>query len=163
MSAISAPREARQLPAGCTFFNCDTVASTQSDLYVTARGRLGVAFSQWLLYATGGYIGVNTTTSVIDNCFAAPCGGAVINASEKKFRNGWTVGGGAEVAISGPWTFKAEYLYYDLGNATIAAPAFFPPAAAPTAPFSWDTKTTGHIARIGINYRFGPDAVVARY
>ena len=61
---------------------------------------------------------------------------------------------GIEVAVGGPWSIKAEYLYYDLGNRQLSAPAFFPPSPVPTAPFLWDTKTTGNIARVGINYHF---------
>jgi outer membrane immunogenic protein len=152
-----------QAPAGVQFFNGDTIGATNSDFYATLRGRVGIAWSQWLLYATGGGIGINTKTSVVDTCFTAPCGFAVTNAVDQSFRVGWTVGGGIEVAVGGPWSIKAEYLYYDLGTKQLSAPAFFPPSTVPTAPFLWDTKTTGNIARVGINYRFGPDAVVARY
>ena len=149
--------------ASCTFFACDTVGSTSSDFYATVRGRLGLAWNNWMIYGTGGGIGINTRTSVIDGCFLAPCGFATMNATDTSFRTGWTAGGGVEVAVGGPWTVKAEYLYYDIGSKTVAAPAFFPPAAAPGATFNWDTKTTGNIVRVGINYRFGADAVVARY
>ena len=150
-------------PASCRFFACDTVGSTSSDFYATVRGRLGLAFDRFMVYGTGGGIGINTKTSVIDNCSVGLCGAATTNASDSSFRTGWTAGGGIEFAVSGPWTIKAEYLYYDLGSKTVSAPAFFPPAAAPGANFNWDTKTTGNIVRLGINYRFGPDAVIARY
>jgi outer membrane immunogenic protein len=151
-------------PAGCRFFACDTVASTSSDFYTTVRGRLGLAWNQWMLYGTGGFIGINTNTSVTDNCITGACGLATINATEKTFRTGWTAGGGVEFAVSGPWSIKAEYLYYDLGNRTVSANAFFPPSTVPGALFRFDTNTTGNIVRAGINYRFGmPDAVVARY
>ena len=33
-----------------------------------------------------------------------------------KTKAGWTVGGGVEAAIAGPWTAKVEYLYVDLGR-----------------------------------------------
>jgi len=142
-------------PAGVAFFSGDTIAQTKSDFYVSLRGRLGVvAASNWLLYATGGYIGVNTRTSVVDTCFTAPCGLAVINATEQTFRSGYTVGGGVEYAVTKPWSVKFEYLYYNLGRRTVSAPAFFPPAVVPTAPWNWDTRTTGNIIRVGLNYHF---------
>jgi outer membrane immunogenic protein len=150
-------------PAGVLFFAGDTVGETKSDFYATVRGRLGFAIDNWLLYATGGWIGVNTRVSVIDACFVAPCGFAVINATDKSFRSGWTVGGGVEVSVGGPWTVKAEYLYFDLGSQTVAAPAFFPPAPAPTITWPWATRTDGHIVRAGFNYRFDAGPVVARY
>ena len=142
-------------PASVLFFNGDTVASTKSDLYFTIRGRLGLAMNQWLLYATGGGIGINTRTSVVDTCFAPPCGGAIINATNERIRFGWTVGGGIEYALSSPWSVKGEYLYYDIGNQTVSAPNFFPPSTVPAFTWPFTTKQTGHIARLGINYRFG--------
>lgn len=150
-------------PAGVLFFNSDTRGVNDPDFYATVRGRLGFAFDTWLIYATGGWIGVNKPVSVIDNCFVAPCGAATITA-ESKFRSGWTVGGGIEWAVSGPWSVKAEYLYFDLGNETISARNAFPATPlAPTFIWPWDTRMNGHIARVGINYRFDAGPVVARY
>ena len=53
---------------------------------------------------------------------------------------GWTVGGGLEAALSGPWTAKVEYLYADLGRGTSVLGA--------------DTKFNASIVRAGLNYRF---------
>ena len=64
--------------------------------------------------------------------------------------NGWTVGAGIEYGLVGGWTFKAEYLYTDLGSAAVLiGPSVF-----------GDTVSTNHtmtnqIARIGFNFRFG--------
>ena len=143
-------------PASCRFFNCDTVASVKSDFYATLRGRIGVtAGSDLLLYVTGGGIGINQRTSVIDTCFVFPCGFAVTSAEDSGFRFGWTAGGGAEWHIPGTqWSVKGEWLYYDVGGKTLSAPAFFPPAVAPAGTFRWDTKSTGNIARLGVNWHF---------
>ncbi len=141
-------------PAGVLFFGGDTRGETKSDFYVTARGRLGFAIDNWLIFATGGLIGVNTRVSVIDACFIPPCGTAAINATSTSLRGTWTVGGGVEVGVGGPWSVKVEYLYFDLRSQTVSAPAFFPPAPAPLGTFPWDTRTdNGHIVRAGINYR----------
>jgi outer membrane immunogenic protein len=143
-------------PAGCRFFNCDTVASVKSDFYATIRARLGItAGPDLLLYVTGGGIGINQRTSVADACFTGLCGLAVINAEDKSFRTGWTAGGGAEWHFPGTkWTVKGEWLYYDIGSKTLSAPAFFPPNPAPTLTWPWATKSTGHLARIGLNWHF---------
>lgn len=55
---------------------------------------------------------------------------------------------------------KAEYLYFDLGDTTVIANPL-----APNPPFQVSTtfENTGHILRLGINYRFGGGAVVAKY
>ncbi len=142
-------------PAGCAFFACDTVASVKSDFYATLRGRLGFTAGDVLFFVTGGGIGINQRTSVVDNCFLAPCGGAITNAVDSSFRLGWTAGGGIEWHIPGTqWTVKGEWLYYDIGSRQLSAPAFLPPAIAPSAPFLWNTKSTGHLARLGFNWHF---------
>jgi outer membrane immunogenic protein len=143
-------------PASVLFFNGDTRGETRSDFYASVRGRLGLAIDNWLLYATGGWIGVNTRISVIDACFVAPCGAAVINATNTKFRSGWTAGGGVEVGfgVGSPWTVKVEALVFDLGTQTVAAPAAFPLLGIAGLTFPWDTRTIGAIARVGANYRF---------
>lgn len=150
-------------PASCRFAACDTVGSLDSDFYATARGRLGLAWGQWMIYGTGGYFGLNTKTSVLDTCFAAPCFPGITNAADSSFRHGWTAGGGIEVTLGSGWSIKGEYLYYDVGSKTLSAPLFFPPVAAPFATFRWDTRSDGNIVRLGINYRFGDGPVVARY
>ena len=58
----------------------DTRGETDSDFYTTIRGRLGVAFGHWLFYGTGGWIGVNYDTRVVDNCDTGLCGGDLIPA-----------------------------------------------------------------------------------
>lgn len=142
-------------PTGCRLFACDTVASTRSDFYATLRGRLGVTAGDALLYVTGGGIGINQRTTVADNCNLAACGPLVTNAEDRSFRLGWTAGGGIEWHIPGTqWSVKGEYLYYDIGGKTLTAPAFFPPIAAPVGTFRWDTKSTGSIARLGVNWHF---------
>ena len=76
-------------------FIYNTSTGTDIDFYLTLRGRLGILFNQSLLYATFGYIGADTTASVVTACTFPPCTVAV-NAQNESFRNGWTVGGGFE-------------------------------------------------------------------
>ena len=52
--------------------------------------------------------------------------------------------------LSGPWTAKAEYLYYDLGSRTVSGQAGV--IVGPT--YSWDTEMRGNIVRAGLNYKF---------
>ena len=56
---------------------------------------------------------------------------------------GWTLGGGLEFAIAGPWTAKVEYLYADLGKST-----------CDTCLGGADVKFNTSIVRAGVNYRF---------
>ena len=70
--------------------------------------------------------------------------------------HGWTIGGGAEYMFVQNWSVKAEYQYYDFGDARFQNP----PALVPFGTFHNDE----HTLKVGVNYRFnftGP--VVARY
>ena len=60
--------------------------------------------------------------------------------SSSETKAGWTLGGGVEAAISGPWTAKVEYLYVDLQDAS--------------APLGSTTDFRSNIVRGGLNYRF---------
>src|SRR5947209_12002459 len=77
----------------------DTFGKSDSDFYSTVRGRLGFAWGHWLFYGTGGWIGVNQETRVIDDCNTGPCGGDLIDAGRTEFTSGWTGGGGIEYMI----------------------------------------------------------------
>jgi outer membrane immunogenic protein len=46
-------------------FGYDASTSTDADFYLTLRGRLGVLANGWLIYFTGGYLGADTTVSVL--------------------------------------------------------------------------------------------------
>jgi outer membrane immunogenic protein len=60
--------------------------------------------------------------------------------SSNTTKAGWTLGGGLEVAIAGPWTAKLEYLYVDLGDVS--------------GPVGTSTDYKANIVRAGLNYRF---------
>jgi outer membrane immunogenic protein len=127
----------------------DTSTQTDSDFYLTLRGRLGVVFNQWAFYATGGYIGADTTVSVLGACDALlVCTTPTVAGSDSSFRSGWTLGGGIEGDLGGPWTAKVEYLYYDLGSISVTT-------NANGLTNTWDVQTDGSLVRAGLNYRFG--------
>jgi outer membrane immunogenic protein len=125
----------------------ETSTKTDSDFYLTLRGRLGVIYNQWAIYATGGYIGADTTVSILGACDAAFCNTAAVSGSNSSFRSGWTLGGGVEGELSGAWTAKVEYLYYDLGSRTVTT-------SGNGVTASWTTDTDGSLVRAGLNYRF---------
>ncbi|CAJ0857773.1 hypothetical protein AMST5_01050 [freshwater sediment metagenome] len=122
--------------------NGSTVTAANKDLYVnwaqrnttlnyigTVRGRLGyVATPTLLLYGTGGlaYGGVISNTALFTSraAGAATTNPAVTlsNANYQKTLVGWTAGGGLEWMFMPNWSLKAEYLYYDLGNAVASDP-----------------------------------------
>jgi outer membrane immunogenic protein len=105
-----------------------TTCEIRANWLGTARGRLGYAFDRIMPYVTGGaaFGGIKTNVPGFGN------------TSDTKV--GWTVGGGVEAAIAGPWTAKVEYLYVDLGH--------------PDSILGSDAKFTTNVVRAGLNYRF---------
>ena len=123
----------------------------------TLRGRVGLPVGPALLYATGGlaYGGVRTT---VTNSYAPATGNFAGNDSST--RVGWAAGAGVEWGFAPSWTLRGEYLHLDLGrsNVTMADPAALPGVVAIYG-FSHVTDTV----RVGVNHRFGPTSVVAKY
>jgi outer membrane immunogenic protein len=117
-----------------------TVAS-KTDALGTVRGRVGVAFDQVLLYATGGY-------AWIDNKISVTALGVTV--SDSKFHSGWTAGAGVEAFIAPQWSVKGEYLYRSLAGETYFG------GAVPTGTLNF------HSVQFGVNYHFG-GPVVAKY
>ena len=86
--------------------------------------------------------------------------GLGFTGADSRTRTGFTVGGGAEYALTKNWLLKAEYLYLDFGKYTFASPNNTPAAAV-----AWATNVAAreHVARVGLNYKFDWGPVVARY
>ena len=113
-------------------------------------GRVGYTWGPGLVYVKGGYAYSDNSESV--TFFGTP----VAFATNGDHSNGWTVGLGVEYMFAPNWSAKAEYMYYNFGDARFTAPA----ALIPTGTFTTDD----HVIKAGVNYRFnlgGP--VVARY
>ena len=125
-------------------------AHQSTDWYGTVRPRVGfLAMPTLLLYATGGfaYGEVNYSASTDYR----PVGNTVYASSYSKTKVGWTVGAGAEYAVSKHWTVKTEYLYIDLGSeSAIANPQI--PAGTNQVGYKW--QTTDHTFNVGLNYKF---------
>ena len=135
-------------------FGSDTHGKTDSDFYTTVRGRLGFAFGHWMFYATGGGIGVNLETRVIDNCDTGGCGASLLNAGKTEFNWGWTGGGGIEYMFNCHWTMKAEYLRYQLDDQTFSGAARFSDGDFAGRFRFKGIGTEGNIVRAGLNYKF---------
>ncbi len=139
------------------------VYRTDIDYLGTVRGRIGYAFGQTMVYGTGGfaYARVNNSASF----FGPPATGSVLQffGQDRRTKTGYTVGGGIEHMFSPNWSVKAEYLYYDLDNSNLNV-AVIPRLVGQGGGTGYNTtiRNDGHIARVGLNYKFG-GPVVARY
>lgn len=126
------------------------------DYFGTVRGRFGWANNTLLFYATGGLAWghIETTFQVynlqIQNngalsgaALASFLAGATARQDDVRF--GFAVGGGFEWAFAPMWSFKADYIFIDLGNGdTLSIPGG-------TA----NSDFYMHTVRFGVNYKFG--------
>jgi outer membrane immunogenic protein len=119
--------------------------TTQSDYLGTVRARLGYVWAdRWLPYMTGG-----AAFGDIIQGFSPAVG---TNSGTTSNRVGWTVGGGIQVGLAGPWpgkwSIKMEYLYVDLGTFSCTI------ACSGIAGQITNTTLTEEVARVGVDYRF---------
>ena len=102
--------------------------------------RGGMAFDNVLLFGAAGlaFGGITATVDPIP-------GGTTGTFSSGVW--GWTMGAGAEMAVSDQISVKAEYGYYDF--ATVQAPLDTIANSGAT-----DIQSHAHVAKLGVNYRF---------
>jgi len=128
-----------------------------TDWLFTARGRIGWAASNWLVFATGGLAvsRVTIASSFSDNHLFGTDPGATGSASASKVKTGWALGGGLEYALTRNWSLKGEYLYVDLGSVSVVNNvSVFANGAGYSNALGVSTDLTAHIARLGANFRF---------
>jgi outer membrane immunogenic protein len=111
----------------------------------TIRGRAGVAFDNWVLYGTAGvaFGRISLDSSVAVSDFGS------LTGSKETTKTGWIAGGGGAVAVTPHISLKAEALYYDLGDITVASTNRIQDVVLFT-----DQDVKGVIVRGGLDYRF---------
>jgi outer membrane immunogenic protein len=117
--------------------------TSQPDWGFALLARAGIlATPSTLLYLTGGYAGQNFHTTGNANA-----GAAFATFARDDWFNGWTVGGGLESRLKGPWAAKLEYRYTQFGGRTLNNGINETPSL--------------HAVRAGISYKFGEAAAGA--
>jgi len=127
-----------------------------SSFMATFRGRLGIAAGSWLVYGTGGVASAHVNYG--DNILF-PLLGSSNGVAGNYIAGGWVAGGGVEWMLTKNWSVKAEYLHIDLGNKFDRSLNTAPPFIIPI--IRHDHQLVEDVARVGVNYRFGPSNVVA--
>ena len=151
-------------------------ASEKVDYFGTARGRLGYLFTpRTLLFATGGLAWGHAAFDTASQLITVSPAGAIVSlaggqSSYADTKVGWTVGAGFEWMFAPNWSFKGEYLYYDLGSFNVSTPATTIAVPGGAVSSSWATsyhaRSDGQIVRAGLNYHFdfgGETPIVAKY
>jgi opacity protein-like surface antigen len=141
------------------FMSCNTRLSWVA----TATAKLGYAWDRTLYYVKGGVAFADETVTV--NCIVGPlnmpsrscsnqAGAPITSISSEANRAGWTLGFGAEFALTPNWSAKAEYDYIGFGSRT---------SLASDGTTSLTSNTNVQLTKIGLNYRFGTGPVIAKY
>jgi outer membrane immunogenic protein len=168
----------------CTLTNAagTSTLSAKIDWFGTFRGRIGIAGDFFYWYGTGGlaygqvkFAGAasfsgGTFTGVTNCASGCPASGSA-GFADSAMGLGWTLGTGVEGSMPfwGNWTWRAEYLFVDLGrisptttyrSSVSITNLTIPPVSAP---LSHTAVVMDHVLRLGINYRFGGGPVVAAY
>lgn len=128
------------------------IASTQA--------RVGFAWNDMLLYATGGPAWIRNEYSVenlafVDGNFNFCANGVAIpcNPSGSETRVGWTLGFGLERAFWDRWTVGLVYNHYDFANRTVTL--VDPAGIAGPATLLVNVKQQFDTVKVSLNYRFG--------
>jgi len=123
----------------------------------TLRGRLGfVPAPTLLVYGTGGlaYSEIQATTSLSQSDSSIGFTGTGTGGNGfAELVTGWTAGGGVEWMFTQNWSFKVEYLHYDLGTASFTWSAT-DIAINPGTIYQNETTSVhnqGNILRVGLN------------
>jgi outer membrane immunogenic protein len=103
------------------------------------RGRLGYAFDRVLLYGTAGLAIASVKMEAVESNAVA--------LSERETAVGWTVGAGAEFALTSNLSMRAEYRYADYGKTSISGDVY-----GGTFTYPHDNKV--HAVRLGASIHF---------
>ena len=114
----------------------------------TGTGRVGYAAGNFLGYAKGGLAWANIDFKTAAD--APPPQQIDVNHQ----RTGWTVGAGLEMLVLGNLSAKAEYDFIDFGPAAINLGTRRTPSSV---------GHQLHLVKLGLNWRFNGDTLVARY
>jgi opacity protein-like surface antigen len=146
-SDIKASHQARTV-ATIGVFNTDADIHNGIDWFGTTRLRAGYSFGRLLPYVTGGVAYGQV------EAYGRQVVGGVFLGSATQTKVGWTVGAGAEYALTDHLSAKAEYLYLQLPGVTGPAFGLLPPPLPPLSG-SFSTSSFGaHIVRAGANLKF---------
>lgn len=139
-------------------FDTAAVSSTKEKWIDTLRGRIGYAFDRFMVYGTGGVAFAGTDVSVTTPGFPT--------VTDSQTRTGWVAGVGGEwaayVGPMGALTVKLEYLHADFGSDRyVNTPVNFRDGCQTLTIASRDVKLSDDMVRVGVNWKFNMDPIVA--
>ncbi len=142
-------------PGGAGFVPFTTRFSRALDALGTLRTRVGFLWTpSFLVYSTGGLAFGETklgTTFICAACGPPASTEPSTSVSSTNWRVGWTTGVGGEWKFAPNWSFKAEYLYVDLGNQKNTITYTY---GANTSTLTSRVTNHDNIVRAGVNLSF---------
>jgi opacity protein-like surface antigen len=142
--------------SGLGGLNCQRAVTSLGSI----TGRFGYAWDSALVYAKGGTAWTKTTYDVLGNTIALSLGEDRAHPTEW----GWTAGIGIEYAFSSHWSTFIEYDHIGLPSVAVPTPTVFVAAAHlfPITPMqAVSVRTSIDMVKMGVNYRFNVDGLVA--
>jgi opacity protein-like surface antigen len=144
--------------------------SDRNNWVATVTGKVGYAWNRTLLYVKGGVAAEDSSTAV--SCIYGPTGSTPIGGGDNRScfnpagqiratfntpwytRVGWTGGFGTEFDLGKGWSAKSEWDFLSFDRHT---------ALASDGTTLMTDKAWVQQVKVGVNYRFTPGAVVAKY
>ena len=127
----------------------DGTLSTSMDWLLTARGRVGYAFGDVLLFATGG-VAFSEVETVAAGDILSPFPTIPFSETTSDLAAGYTLGAGFEYALTERLSLKAEYQYVDLGETS----SYNILNGLTLDGDAGEVDVNLHLVKAGINYRF---------
>ena len=126
-------------------------ARTKFDAFASIRGRMGMAFDNALVYVTAGPAFGHFKSSTVHGI---PDTNGFRFSNDNGWHPGIAVGTGAEFMLASNWTLRGEYLFLQFQD--VANPQFHDQANCAFGTFCRvNYAYSAHVARLGLNYRFG--------
>ncbi len=161
---------ANGVPSGSTTTSFSPLFFTVQDKtnwMATVTGRVGYAWNRTLFYVKGGAAFEDSTVSAAcsygPSAVIAGLGKSCLNqagavtagfSGPNTTRVGWTLGYGTEFDLGHNWSAKGEYDYLSFGRKTNLQ--------TDGTTFLTDKSNISQV-KVGVNYRFSPTALVAKY
>jgi outer membrane immunogenic protein len=134
-------------------------SASRIDGLATVAARAGLAADRWFVFAKAGLTAVHEKHSG-SYVQPLPAPGGAIFASGNEVRYAPMLGLGTEYALSGNWSLFGEYNFHYLGERSVAFRGTTTIGAV-TIPSGFDERIEQsiHVAKIGVNYRWGGVAI----
>lgn len=136
--------------------------ASRIDGIVTVAGRAGLAADRWFVFAKAGLSAAHEKHAL--SMLVTGAAPSITGVSGNEVRYAPMVGFGSEYALGGNWSLFGEYNFHLFGDRPVTLRGTSTVAAL-AGPFAFDQRIEQsiHVAKAGVNYRWGGVAVDPSY